>query len=189
MLVPTLTTTRLRLRNWQDADLEPFASLNADPRVMEHYPATLDRAQSDAFAIRARTKLAERGFGLWALEVRDGAPFVGYVGLAEPSFQAHFTPCIEIGWRLAYDHWGRGYASEAASAVLEHAFGMLALSEIVAFTAVGNRRSRRVMERLGMHRVPSEDFDHPSLPEGHPLRPHVLYRLTRQSWVTNTLCA
>ena len=162
MLVPTLTTTRLRLRNWQDADLEPFASLNADPRVMEHYPATLDRAQSDAFAIRARTKLAERGFGLWALEVRDGAPFVGYVGLAEPSFQAHFTPCIEIGWRLAYDHWGRGYASEAASAVLEHAFGVLALSEIVAFTAVGNRRSRRVMERLGMHRVQSDTLITPA---------------------------
>ncbi len=189
MMVPTLTTARLRLRSWQDADLDPFAALNADPRVMEHFPATLDRAQSDAFAIRARTKLAERGFGLWALEVCDSAPFVGYAGLAEPSFQAHFIPCMEIGWRLAYDHWGRGYASEAASAVVEHVFGTLALSEIVAFTAVSNWRSRRVMERLGMHRTPTEDFDHPNIPEGHPLRPHVLYRLTRQSWVTNTLCA
>jgi RimJ/RimL family protein N-acetyltransferase len=184
MAVPTLTTARLQLRVWRDTDLEPFAALNADVRVMEHYPQLLSPAESDAFAKHAWTRLVERGFGLWAVEVLGAAPFIGYVGLSEPSFQAPFTPCIEIGWRLAYEYWGHGYATEAAAAALRYGFGALALAEVVSFTSVGNQRSRRVMERIGMHRRPSEDFDHPNLPEGHPLRRHVLYRLPKSTWVT-----
>ena len=182
MAAPILITARLQLREWRDADLEPFAALNADPRVMEHYPQILDRPQSNVFANRIRAKLAERRFGLWAVEAPGVAPFLGYVGLSEPSFQALFTPCIEIGWRLAREHWRHGYASEAASAVLDYAFGPLALSQIVSFTATGNQRSRRVMERLGMRHLASEDFDHPNLPAEHPLRRHALYRLNRSDW-------
>jgi RimJ/RimL family protein N-acetyltransferase len=177
MVAPSIITPRLRLRGWLDADFEPFAALNSDPLVMEFFVRPLERAQSDSFAIRAREKLVERGFGLWAVEATDIAPFLGYVGLAEPSFQALFTPCIEIGWRLAREYWGHGFATEAAAAVIDYAFGTLGLNEIVSFTAVGNQRSRRVMERLGMRRDARDDFDHPNFPEGHPLRPHVLYRL------------
>jgi len=184
MAVPTLTTARLQLRVWRDTDLEPFAALNADVRVMEHYPQLLTQVESDAFANRARTRLVERGFGLWAVEVLGAAPFIGYVGLSEPCFQAPFTPCIEIGWRLAYEYWGHGYATEAASAALRYGFGTLALAEVVSFTSAGNLRSRRVMERIGMHRRPSEDFEHPDLPEGHRLRRHVLYRLPSSTWAT-----
>ena len=184
MTAANLTTERLQLRAWRDADLEPFAALNADARVMEHYPKVLSRLESDALAGRAGSRLLERGFGLWAVEIPGEAPFIGYVGLAEPSFKAAFTPCIEIGWRLAYEHWGHGYASEAASEVLRHGFETLRLTEIVSFTSAGNARSRRVMERIGMQRLSGEDFDHPSLPEGHPLRRHVLYRLARSTWET-----
>jgi len=152
---------------------------------MEHYQKTLNRAESDAFANRARTKLAERGFGLWAVELLSEAQFIGYVGLAEPSFRTSFTPCIEIGWRLAQEYWGRGYATEAAEAVLRYAFVSLALTEVVSFTSVGNQRSRRVMERIGMVRDPSEDFDHPNLPVAHPLRRHVLYRLSKSKWAAS----
>jgi RimJ/RimL family protein N-acetyltransferase len=182
MDAPIITTKRLRLRGWQDADLEPFAVLNADTQVMEFFVRTLERNQSDAFAQWAHTKLIERGFGLWAVEAPGITPFLGYVGLAEPAFQAEFTPCVEIGWRLAREHWGKGYATEAAIAVIDYAFEDLALSDILSFTAQGNLRSRRVMERLGMRHHPSEDFDHPSIPTGHPLRRHVLYRLTNTDW-------
>ncbi|HTU54115.1 MAG TPA: GNAT family N-acetyltransferase [Acetobacteraceae bacterium] len=178
----TISTERLRLRPWRDEDLAPFAALNADPRVMEHFPKTLDRAESDAFAARLRTELAERGFGRWAVEVPGHAGFIGYVGLREWTFPAPFTPCVEIGWRLAFEHWGKGFASEAAGAVLAQAFGPLGLSEVVSFTVPANRHSRAVMERLGMRRSPDDDFEHPGLPEGHKLRPHVLYRLSRTGW-------
>jgi RimJ/RimL family protein N-acetyltransferase len=146
---------------------------------MEHFPGTLSRVESDAFATRIRTELTERGFGLWAVEVPDVAPFIGFTGLALARFSAHFTPCVEIGWRIAREHWGRGYAPEGARAALAHAFGVLGLDEIVSFTAVGNLRSRRVMEKLGMTHDPADDFDHPSLAPGHPLRRHVLYRIRR----------
>ena len=178
----TLTTERLRLRSWREADIAPFAALNADPRVMEFYPRLATFAESEVFAKRANAKLFERGFGLWAVEAPGLAPFIGYVGLAEPSFSAHFTPCVEIGWRLAWEHWGRGYATEAARAALRHAFGFLGLQEVVSFTAQDNWRSRRVMERLGMRHSPTDDFHHPSLPEGHALRRHVLFRLNRNQW-------
>ncbi|HEV2424161.1 MAG TPA: GNAT family N-acetyltransferase [Terriglobia bacterium] len=172
-----LLTARLILRRWRPEDRAPFAVLNADPEVMEYMPARLSPADSDALADRIEAHFAGRGFGLWAVEIPNGAPFIGYVGLAVPAFQAHFTPCVEIGWRLARDHWGKGYATEGARAVLGFGFDELKLDEIVSFTTAGNLRSRRVMERIGMSHSPADDFDHPRLPEGHPLRRHVLYRV------------
>lgn len=179
---PTLTTARLRLRQWREEDLAPFAALNADPQVMEFFPKVLTRAESDAVAGRIRDHFARHGFGLWAVEAPGAADFVGFVGLAVPSFEAHFTPCVEIGWRLAREHWGHGYATEAATAALAFGFGDRALEEIVAFTVPANIPSRRVMGRLGMRRLPSDDFEHPAIADGHPLRSHVLYRLRRADW-------
>jgi len=179
---PILTTARLRLRQWREEDLAPFAALNADPQVMEFFPKVLTRAESDAVAGRIRDHFARHGFGLWAVEAPGAADFVGFVGLAVPSFEAHFTPCVEIGWRLGREHWGHGYATEAASAALAFGFGARALDEIVAFTVPANIASRRVMGRLGMRRLPADDFEHPAIAAGHPLRSHVLYRLRRADW-------
>lgn len=170
-----LRTGRLLLRQWCDHDLEPFATLNADPEVRRYFPGLMTRAESDELAARERTLIEERGWGLWAIEAPEG--FVGFVGLAEPQFEAHFTPAVEVGWRLARHAWGRGYATEAGRAALGFGFGELGLDEIVSFTTVANERSRRVMERLGMTHDSADDFDHPLLPPGHPLRPHVLYRI------------
>ncbi|HKE94785.1 MAG TPA: GNAT family N-acetyltransferase [Povalibacter sp.] len=171
-----ITTQRLLLRRWTTADREPFAALNADPRVMEYLFDPLPRAESDAAADRIERHFAERGFGFWAVEIPGVVAFAGMVGLAVPRFEAHFTPCVEIGWRLAAEYWGRGYATEAASAALQSGFDHLALREIVAFTVPANTRSRAVMERLGMSRDAADDFDHPFIAAGHPLRRHVLYR-------------
>lgn len=181
--VPTLQTERLRLRAWRDEDREPFARLNADARVTEYLGATLSREQSDAMVARIEAGFAEHGFGLWAVEVRDGAPFIGFVGLSVPRFTVHFTPCVEVGWRLDADAWGRGYATEAARAALAFGFEERGLPEIVSFTTIANHRSRQVMERLGMRHRVQDDFAHPALPADHPLRPHVLYRLTRVEWI------
>jgi RimJ/RimL family protein N-acetyltransferase len=175
--VTPLRTEQLVLREWRDSDLEPFAALNADPRVMEFLPAPLDRAESDAFAAKIREDFAKHGFGLWAVEVPGVAPFIGFIGLSVPSFKAPFTPCVELGYRLAFDHWGLGYATEGAMAALEFGFKQARLKEIVSFTVPENRRSRRVMEKLGMTRDPEDDFDHPKLEAGHKLRRHVLYRI------------
>jgi RimJ/RimL family protein N-acetyltransferase len=169
-----IQTTRLLLRRWRDSDRPGFAALNADTRVMEHFPSVLTRADSDAAVDRIEAHFERHGFGLWAVEVPDQAPFIGFVGLAVPSFDAHFTPCVEVGWRLAADWWGRGYATEAARAVLAIGFGPLALDEIVSMTVPENKRSRRVMERLGMTHDPADDFNHPTQPDH---RRHVLYRL------------
>lgn len=173
-----LTTERLLLRPWREADRAPFAMLNADPLVMEFFPACLDRAQSDAAADRIETHFARHGFGLWAVELPGVAPFIGFIGLSVPRFEAHFTPCVEIGWRLARTYWGKGYATEGARRALVHGFEQLQLTEIVSFTARDNIRSRAVMERIGMQRDPSDDFEHPALPQNHKLRPHALYRIT-----------
>lgn len=178
----TLNTPRLTLRPWRATDLEPFAALNGDPRVMEYMPAPLTRDESNAFAARAAAGLEARGFGLWALELRAAGEFLGYVGLNVPSFEAHFTPCTEIGWRLGAVHWGRGFATEAARECLRFAFETLALGEVVSFTVPENVRSRAVMERLGMSRDLDGDFDHPRLPREHRLCRHVLYRLTQPAW-------
>jgi RimJ/RimL family protein N-acetyltransferase len=179
----TLSGSRVGLRRWRDGDRAAFAAMNADARVMEFFPNRLTRVESDAMVDRIEQHFAERGFGLWAVEVPDVAPFIGFTGLAVPRFSAHFTPCVEIGWRLAFDHWGQGYATEAARLALGHGFGPRALSEIVSFAPMGNCRSRAVMERLGMRRDPADDFDHPAISAGHPLRRHVLYRLDAGSYL------
>ena len=177
---PELTTARLLLRRWRDADREPFARLNGDPEVMRHFPSTLTPAESDRSIDQFDREFEDRGYGLWAVEVTGRFPFIGFVGLHRASFEAHFTPAVEVGWRLDRPYWGRGYASEAARAALGFGFDDLGLDEIVSFTTHGNARSRAVMERLGMVRDPDDDFDHPSVPAGHPLRRHVLYRLRRR---------
>ena len=181
-----LDTPRLRLRQWRDGDLAPFARMNADPRVMEHFPAPLERAVSDAVATRLRDEIAERGWGFWAVEAKDQAGegkgrFIGFTGLRIPAVPLPIGPCVEIGWRLAHEHWGRGYASEAARAALDYGFEVLGLAEIVSFTALRNVRSQAVMQRIGMaHR--GEVFEHPGVAPGHPLRSHCLYRLERDDW-------
>jgi RimJ/RimL family protein N-acetyltransferase len=177
-----IRTARLRLRCWRDEDFEPSAAMNADPRVMEFFPSVISREESRIHFARARARMAERGYGLWPVEVIGGAPFIGMVGLSNPEFLAPFLPAVEIGWRLAVEHWGHGYATEAARAALAFGFERLALPEIVAFTTVANGRSRRVMEKLGMRRSPGDDFLHPLLPDGHALRPHVLYRIRRDDF-------
>jgi RimJ/RimL family protein N-acetyltransferase len=177
-----IETERLLLRQWQDSDREPFSQMNADPRVMEFFPNTLTRAQSDALVDQIHAHVGRFGFGQCAVELRRDHSFIGFVGLAVPEFSAHFTPCVEIGWRLSADHWGRGLATEGARAILGYGFEVLQLKEIVSFTVPANVRSRLVMEKLGMTRTPADDFDHPKLPEQHPLRRHVLYRLRRSAW-------
>lgn len=177
-----IRTKRLVLRPWKKEDLEHFAKLTADPRVMEYFPAPLTREESDQLAQRISKMIEEQGWGFWAVSVPGVADFIGFIGIAQVHFTAHFTPAVEIGWRLAYDFWGQGYALEGALASLQFAFNTLQLDEIVSFTTVTNMRSRKVMEKLGMHRNPEEDFDHPKLAEGHPLRRHDLYRITRNEW-------
>ena len=173
-----LTTPRLTLRPWRDSDRVPFQHLNADPRVMEHYPSTLTSQESDALIARINLHFEVHGHGPYAAELIETGTFIGYIGLYTSTFEAHFTPAIEIAWRLSADHWGHGLATEGARAVLHHAFQNLNLPNLVSFTVPANLRSRRVMEKLGMTHDPSEDFDHPNLPEGHPLRRHVLYRIS-----------
>ena len=173
---PELRTERLLLRRWRAQDRGPFAALNADPAVMEFFPAPLSREESDALVEAIEAGFERHGFGLWALEAREGGELLGFTGLAVPGFEAHFTPAIEIGWRLARPAWGHGYATEAARAALEFGFEGADLDEVVSFAAAGNLRSRAVMERLEMRHDPADDFDHPSLPSGHPLQHHVLYR-------------
>jgi RimJ/RimL family protein N-acetyltransferase len=179
---PTLTTPRLVLRRFREHDREPFARMNADPHVMHHFPAVLDRAESDALVERIEAAFEILGYGLWAVERTTDHRFLGFTGLALHAFEAPFTPCVEIGWRFAAEVWGHGYATEAATAAMSFGFDSAELPEIVSFTIPANTRSRRVMERLGMHRDPADDFDHPRIPESHPLRRHVLYRLLRGEW-------
>jgi len=172
-----LQTDRLILRPWRDADREPFAAINADPRVMEFFPNALSREQSDSLIQRIETHFRQHGFGPYAAELRSNRTFAGFIGLSVPSFKARFTPCVEAGWRIAPELWGQGLATEGARAVMDYGFQVLRLKEIVSFTIPGNLRSRRVMEKLGMTHNPADDFDHPQLPPGHLLRRHVLYRL------------
>jgi len=176
---PELHTARLHLRLLEERDLPLLAAMHADPRVMEFLFKTLDRAESDAVAQRDREHFERHGFGRWGVEVIATGQFVGLVGLKVPNFEAHFTPCVEVGWRLAHEHWGHGYATEAAQAALDFAFGPLGLAEVVSFTTSKNLPSRRLMERLGMTRSPADDFDHPNLPADSSLRRHVLYRRSR----------
>ena len=180
--VPTLRTARLLLRAFREEDRAPFAAINADPDVMAYMPKRLGADEGDALYARIVSEWSEHGFGLFAVEVPEVAPFVGFVGLARPAFEASFTPCVEIGWRLARSAWGHGYATEAARAVLAFGFETVGLGEILSWTVPQNERSWRVMERLGMRHDPRDDFDHPWLPPESPLRRHVLYRLGVASW-------
>ncbi len=171
-----LRTARLLLRRWREADRARFGDINSDREVMRHFPGVLSREESDALADQIEQHFRVHGFGPWVVEIPNIAPFAGFVGLAVPRFEAPFMPCVEIAWRLGRGFWGHGYATEAATAALDFAFEELHLKEVVAFTVPANVPSRRVMERIGMVHDPRDDFDHPLLAEGHPLRRHVLYR-------------
>lgn len=179
---PVLRTARLVLRRWQPGDREPFARLNADPDVVRYLPGPLDRSGSDALVGRLEDHFRQHGYGLWAVQRRDRADLLGFTGLLVLDLPVAFSPAVEIGWRLARSAWGHGYATEAARAALAHGFDTVGLDEVVSMTTVGNIRSRAVMERLAMHTDPADDFAHPMLAPGNPLRPHVLYRLTRTEW-------
>lgn len=179
---PVLTTSRLRLRPWRETDLPTFAAINADPVAMEFFASVRTRAESDEMVKRINGHFERHGFGLWAVEVVGVADFIGFVGLNVPDFQTHFTPCVEIGWRLSPEYWGHGYATEAAREALRFGFETAGLDSIVSFTVPENLRSRAVMERIGMKHCEADDFDHPLLEEGHRLRRHVLYRITRADW-------
>lgn len=174
-------TARLQLRQWRDSDRKPFATMNADPLVMEYFPALLSRAESDAAIDRQIAHIDQFGWGFWAVEQLEDQAFIGFVGIKNVTDDMPFAPAVEIGWRLATPYWGKGYASEAARASLRVAFEELALSEVVSFTVVKNVRSRAVMERLGMQEAPAT-FEHPALPQGHTMRHHSLYRLSRENW-------
>ncbi|MBT3012465.1 MAG: GNAT family N-acetyltransferase [Candidatus Thiodiazotropha sp. (ex Lucina pensylvanica)] len=176
-----LETDRLILRQWRDEDYMPFARINADPRVMEFFPQPLSRIESDDLAKRCRDLIDGRGWGFWAVELRGRGEFIGIVGLNKPQHRLPCSPCVEIGWRLSYAHWGMGYATEAGSTVLRFAFEVLDLNEVVAFTTVMNKRSREVMQRIGMLNT-QRDFDHPALGIGHPLSRHVLYSISGGGW-------
>ena len=174
----TIRTERLLLRRWRDSDRLPFQAMNADQRVMEFMPARLSPEDSDELIVRAERHFERHGFGPFAVQLLDKLTFAGFIGLSIPAFDAPFMPPVEVGWRLAFDCWGRGLATEGARAVVRYGFEELGLGSVVSFTVPGNLRSRRVMEKIGMTHDPRDDFDHPLLPEGHPLRRHVLYRLT-----------
>jgi RimJ/RimL family protein N-acetyltransferase len=181
--IPELHTSRLRLRAWRDEDLPLFAELNADREVMEHLLGPLTRSQSDALVGRITEHFLREGFGFWAVEAPGVSGFIGMVGIGIPSYTAPFTPCVEVGWRLGRQYWGQGFATEAARAALEFGFKTVDLPETVALTVPSNARSRAVMAKLGMVRTASDDFDHPLVPAGHPLKRHVLYRLSKQAWL------
>ncbi|MEW5251130.1 GNAT family N-acetyltransferase [Microbulbifer discodermiae] len=174
-------TERLQLRQWRAEDKPAFAAMNADPRVMEFFPAPLTRKESDASVDRGRSHIEKYGWGFWALELREIGEFLGFVGIKNVSDALPFAPAVEIGWRLAHPYWGKGYAVEAARASLEVAFAVLQLREVVSFTALQNIRSMRVMERLGMQRDP-QVFEHPQVPGESPLLRHCLYRLCADQW-------
>ncbi len=178
-----ITTPRLLMRQWREEDLDPFAAMNADPKVMEFFPAPLTRQQSDGMAERCSGLIAARGWGIWALETRDDGKFIGFLGLHTPGYDLPFTPCVEMGWRLCTAAWGKGLASEAALAAFDVGFNRLDLNEIVAFTALPNLRSQALMQRMGMTLSPDENFDHPAVEPGSGLQEHCLYRLRREDWV------
>ena len=181
--IKELESARLHLRPWRDTDLPEFAAMCADPQVMRYFPAPLSRLESAALIGRIRGHFAEYGYGLWALERKDTGAFIGFTGLMNVSFDASFAPAVEIGWRLAPEHWGLGYASEAAWAALRCAFDRLALDQVVSFTSQVNLASQKVMQAIGMQHDPDADFEHPRLLEGDVLKPHVLYRISREQWL------
>jgi len=179
---PIIRTNRLILRQWNSTDLEPFANLNADPRVREFFPGLQTKEESDRSVSIMADHIQKYGWGFWATSLIETGEFIGFIGLEDVHFKAEFTPAVEIGWRLAFKHWGKGYATEGAVASIAYGFNTLNLDEIVSFTAVKNVRSRSVMERIGMHYDPAGDFDHLKMEEGNSVRRHVLYRLKAIEW-------
>lgn len=179
-----IETNRLILRQWREEDLEPFAKMNADPKVREYFATLLTKEESDASVKIAADHIARLGWGFWAASLKETGEFIGFIGIEDVYFKAPFTikPAVEIGWRLATPYWGKGYATEGAKASLRYGFEVLNLEEIVAFTVPGNSRSQNVMKKIGMHRDPKDDFDHPKVPIGHPMKRHVLYRITQAEW-------
>lgn len=175
-------TDRLFLRTWKKSDLETFYKINSDPQVMEFMPKTLRREESNQAAERIQAHFKSHNFGLWAIELKSTHQFIGFVGLSIPTFESHFTPCVEIAWRLGKDFWGKGFATEAAKKSLEIGFTTFNLNEILAFTVLANLRSIGIMKKLGMKTNPLENFDHPKLPENSPLKKHVLYRINKLEW-------
>ncbi len=186
MKITELETERLLLRQWKESDFKNLAILNSDPEVMEYYPTLLSREESDAMGYKFQALLSEKGWGFWAVELKNLDSFIGFAGLHTPKQSLPFSPCVEICWRLLKPYWGNGYATEAAKATLKFTFETLGLTEIVAFTTVLNSRSRSVMERLGFGNT-FQNFSHPDIPPGHPLSEHVLYKLTRSEWQSNGL--
>jgi ribosomal-protein-alanine N-acetyltransferase len=182
---PTIHTERLVLRRWRDGDQDDFAALNSDPVVMEHFPGVLSREQSDQMIRQIELHFEEFGYGLWAVDIRWAAKFIGFCGLAVPTFHTHFTPAVEVGWRFTRDEWGNGYATEAARAAVDFGFEEARLDEVLSWTIPANQRSVGVMTRLGMTRAPELDFDHPRLLDDDRLRRHIVYRLTRDDWEQN----
>lgn len=172
-----IETERLILRKWKEEDLEPFSRMNTDVRVMEYYPKLLTFEETKAFIERISRHIEDHGYGLFACELKDTGEFIGYVGLSIPIIETEFTPCVEIGWRLAFHYWGKGYATEAARAVLKFGFEKTELREILSWTVPANVRSRRIMEKIGMIQDEAGGFMHPRMPEDHPLSWHVLYRM------------
>lgn len=179
-----LQTSRLKLRQWKDSDLIAFAKLNADPEVMQFYPNKLEKDESDNMALKLKDLIAKRGWGFWAIEEIETKKFIGFVGLHEPTYDLPVTPCVEIGWRLAKEYWGNGYATEASNISLDFAFNKLNLDKVYSFTSGENIKSRAVMERIGMANI-NKNFEHPIIPKGHTLREHVLYRITQNEWQKN----
>jgi ribosomal-protein-alanine N-acetyltransferase len=184
---PELRTGRLLLRRWRDADRDAFAELNADGEVMEHFPQLLRRDESDALVDHIEAGFEQHGYGFWAIELLAPNEFIGFTGLGLAEFPAHFTPAVEVGWRLKRSAWGHGYATEGARAAMTYGFDVVGVREIVAYTATNNLRSRAVMQRLGMSYDPADDFNHSRLSPGHPLRPSVLYRISSERWGTTNL--
>ena len=181
MEIVELQSNRLKLRQWKDSDLITFAKLSADQEVMRFYPSTLNKNESDDLACKIKGLIAKRGWGFWAVEELKTEKFIGFVGLHEPTYDLPVTPCVEIGWRLAKEYWGKGYATEASNISLDFAFNKLNLDKIYSFTSVANIKSRAVMERIGMVNI-NKNFEHPNIPKGHVLREHVLYRITQDEW-------
>lgn len=184
--VVELSTDRLLLRQWKEEDFPLFAKMNSDPVVMEYYPSILSEDESNAMARKLRALISERSWGFWAVETIKENTFIGFVGLHEPTYDLPVTPCIEVGWRLGKEWWGNGYATEAARESLRFAFEELGLGEVYSFTSVSNKKSWSVMERLNMSNT-GNNFEHPIIPEGHALREHVLYKITKEQWKNNAV--
>lgn len=183
MVAPNIKTTRLLLRQWEESDLSLFAKINCDPEVMQFFPSLLTEKESNALAKKIIKELQEKTYGLWAVEIPNVTSFIGFLGLHYADFKAHFTPCVEIGWRLDRAYWGKGYATEGGKAVLNYAFKTLNLTKVVSFTSEKNHKSIAVMKRLGMHYYSKNNFEHPQIPKKHWLRPHVFYSISQTEWL------